>query len=104
MSIRAFFLAGTVLIAGLSPAALVALSPCTTVIMIPALLPADAPAVLSASERVVWDRQTGTAVAEVPSGKLALLPAGLKFASVAAPLNFQAALDEALPLYRAEGC
>ena len=84
------------------PTTVAASSPCTTVIMIPALLPADASSIAIASEHLVWDRQTGTAVAEIYSDKVALLPARLNFTVAASPLDFQSALDEAIPSYRAE--
>jgi len=68
------------------------------------LTEAQAGAVLSASDRLVWDRDSGVAVAEVPAPNMASMPSGV------APLPacetsdpFQSALKAELPDYGQEG-
>ncbi len=71
------------------------------VLYIPYLTDATASAVLSAAERLVWDHQTGAALAEVPEGRLAEL-AGLqpiRLDERANDLDFAEALRAWMPEY-----
>ncbi|MEW6759146.1 MAG: hypothetical protein AB1347_13070, partial [Acidobacteriota bacterium] len=76
-------------------AALPALAAAPRVVVVPILTAEEAPALIRASERLVWDRATGTAVAELNGDAPA---ASLPFAPEAAPgASFDAALASALP-------
>jgi hypothetical protein len=58
---------------------------------------------LSASDRMVWDRQSGAVVAEVPEANVPSLPEALSStASCAGPEAFAEALKAALPEFSAE--
>lgn len=58
---------------------------------------------LSASDRMVWDRQTGSAVAEVPDANASSLPDGLvSQLSCSSPEAFAEALKATLPAFSAE--
>ncbi len=74
------------------------------VVTLPDLSPKDAPIVLRAADRLVWDRTTGVAVAEVPA---ALMPrlgnlAGSGRLTTEASLGFDDAVREFVPAYRGE--
>ena len=75
--------------------------PATEVVVFPDLTPAQASAALSAAQRLVWDRQTGIAVAEVPAAwdtKLASVRLE-DLGPVTGPQDFDAALRIYLPGY-----
>ncbi len=79
--------------------------PATEVVVFPNLTPAQASTALSAAQRLVWDRQTGIAVAEVPTawvGKLATTRLE-DLGPVTGPQDFDAALRLYLPEYMAAG-
>ncbi len=76
-------------------AALPALAAAPRVVVVRSLTAKEAPALIRASERLVWDRATGTAVAEVNGDGW---DASLAFAPEAAPgASFDAALANVLP-------
>ena len=68
-----------------------------------ALAGPDVGQLLSASDRMVWDRQSGAVVAEVPEANASSLPEGLaSTSSCAAPGAFAEALKAVLPEFSAE--
>ncbi len=77
-------------------------SPAMEVVVFPNLTPAQASTALSSAQRLVWDRQTGIAVAEVPQAHLEAL-AGLNEESrteESSPADFDAVVSRLMPNFR----
>ena len=79
-----------------------AAGPADYVVVLASVTPQNAAAVISASERMVWDRETGTVVAEVPPPKVGDL-AGYRrteLAAAAGPEGFAQVLASTFPDYK----
>lgn len=99
MGIQKVVVCGTVMLAA-ALACLAGARP-NEILFIPHLTDDAASAVLSASERVVWDHETGAAIAEVPGGRVAeLMGLGpIRLTEQVAEVDFAAALRAWMPEY-----